>query len=152
MPRAAAALAAVLLLGAGLLAQAQARRATVVIEQGIRRAAVQAEIAETPEQREIGLMHRASLAEDAGMLFIYAEEQRLSFWMKNTRIPLSVAFITSGWVINEILDMESPRPGQEPPIHTSKAPARYALEMNQGWFRRKGIGPGAWVRLEGGGR
>ncbi|MEK6711911.1 MAG: DUF192 domain-containing protein, partial [Nitrospinota bacterium] len=121
MPRAAAALAAVLLLGAGLLAQAQARRATVVIEQGIRRAAVQAEIAETPEQREIGLMHRASLAEDAGMLFIYPEEQRLSFWMKNTRIPLSVAFITSGWVIDEILDMEPPRPGQEPPIHASKA-------------------------------
>lgn len=153
MPRAAAALAvAVLLLGAGLLAQAQARRATVVIEQGIRRAAVQAEIAETPQAREIGLMHRASLPEDAGMLFIYPEEQRLSFWMKNTRIPLSIAFITSGWVINEILDMDPPRPGEPPRTYTSRAPARYALEMNQGWFRKKGIGPGARVRLEGGGR
>ena len=151
MRKLAAALAAVLLLAAGA-ALAQGRPVPLVIEQGIRRVTVQAEIAETPRQREIGLMHRESLPEDAGMLFIYPEASKLSFWMKNTRVPLSIAFISDQGVITEILDMDPPRPGQEPPIRTSREANRYALEVNQGWFQRKGIGPGARVRVEGLGR
>jgi len=97
-------------------------------------------------------MHRAGLPEDAGMLFIYPEASKLSFWMKNTRIPLSIAFISEKGVITEILDMDPPRPGQEPPVYTSREANRYALEVNQGWFRKKGVGPGARVRVEGLGR
>lgn len=143
-----AAAVAVLIFLASALASAQARRAPLVIEQGIRRATVQAELAETARQREIGLMHRESLPEDAGMLFIYPEAARLTFWMKDTRIPLSIAFISAQGVITEILDMDSPRPGQPPRIYTSRERNRYALEVNQGWFRKKGIEPGARVRLE----
>ncbi|MBI2132607.1 MAG: DUF192 domain-containing protein [Candidatus Tectomicrobia bacterium] len=151
MPRAAAALAVAFLLAAGA-ALAQGRPVPLAIEQGIRRVIVQAEIAETPRAREIGLMHRASLPEEAGMLFIYPEEQALSFWMKDTRIPLSIAFISAQGVITEILDMDPPRPGEPPRTHTSRGLNRYALEVNQGWFRRKGIEPGARVRVEGLGR
>lgn len=151
MPRAAAALAVAVLLAAGA-ALAQGRPVPLAIEQGIRRAVVQAEIAQTPRQREIGLMHRASLPEEAGMLFIYPEEQALSFWMKDTRIPLSIAFISAQGVITEILDMDPPRPGEPPRTYTSRGLNRYALEVNQGWFRRKGIEPGARVRVEGLGR
>lgn len=151
MPRAAAALASAFLLAAGA-ALAQGRPVPLAIEQGIRRAVVQAEIAETPQAREIGLMHRASLPEEAGMLFIYPEEQALSFWMKDTRIPLSIAFISAQGVITEILDMDPPRPGEPPRTYTSRGLSRYALEVNQGWFRRKGIEPGARVRVEGLGR
>ena len=151
MRKLAAALAAVLLLAAGT-ALAQGRPGPPAIEAGIRRATVQAEVAETPRQREAGLMHRAGLPEDAGMLFIYPEASKLSFWMKNPRIPLSIAFISEKGVITEILDMDPPRPGQEPPVYTSREANRYALEVNQGWFRKKGVGPGARVRVEGLGR
>lgn len=151
MRRGAAALIVLILLAAGA-ALAQGRPVPLAIEQGIRRATVQAEIAETPRQREIGLMHREGLPEDGGMLFIYPEASKLSFWMKNTRIPLSIAFISDQGVITEILDMDPPRPGAEPPTYTSREANRYALEVNRGWFQKKGIGPGARVRVEAVGR
>ncbi len=93
------------------------------------------EIADTPAKRETGLMGRTALAADAGMLFVFDQDQPLSFWMKDTLIPLSIAFINSKGIIVDIQDMQ---PLDETPHH-SVAPAKYALEVNQGFFRAQGI-------------
>lgn len=93
------------------------------------------EVAFTQKERTIGLMFRDKLDSDHGMLFIYPEEQNLSFWMKNTRIPLSIAFINSSGTITQI---ESMAP-YSLTSHTSKAKVRFALEMEEGWFRKNGI-------------
>ncbi|MDC7221894.1 MAG: DUF192 domain-containing protein [Spirochaetales bacterium] len=96
------------------------------------------ELARTNEERQTGLMHRESLDEDRGMLFIFDDERTRSFWMKNTLIPLSIAYIDRDGVIVDIRDME--------PLDTSSvpsaAPAMYALEVNQGKFREWGVRPG----------
>ena len=102
---------------------------------------VTAEIARSPEQRALGLMNRFSLKPDHGMLFIFERPEPLGFWMKNTFIPLSIAFIgTDGRIVN-IEDMKP----QTEETHWSKGPALYALEMKKGWFAERGIGPGAKV-------
>jgi uncharacterized membrane protein (UPF0127 family) len=100
-----------------------------------------AEIASTGNQRYMGLSFRSQLANDAGMLFVYPDEQALTFTMRNTRIPLSIAFITEDLVINEI-HLMNVGPGQ---LFPSGKPAKYALEVNQGWFARHGIEPGTRV-------
>ena len=96
------------------------------------------EIADTQETQEKGLMGRDSLDEDHGMLFVYDRDSRKSFWMKNTKIPLSIAYIAADGTIREIYDME--------PLSTriidSKYSVRYALEVNQGAFERHGIKAG----------
>ena len=106
-------------------------------------ASVRAEVAHTYETRQRGLMHRDSLAENTGMLFIYKDSQPRGFWMKNTRIPLSIAYANSIGEIVRIADMT--------PLDTTRvpslAPAKYALEMNQGWFERNGVKKGD--RIEG---
>ena len=93
------------------------------------------EIADTREAQEKGLMGRDSLDEDKGMLFVYDRDSRKSFWMKNTKIPLSLAYIATDGTIREIYDME--------PLSTkivdSKYSVRYVLEVNQGAFGRHGI-------------
>ena len=100
-----------------------------------------AEIVTTPEQRAVGLMNRFSLKPDHGMLFIFERPEPLGFWMKNTYIPLSIAFIgTDGRIVN----IEDMKPRSEE-THWSKGPARYALEMRRGWFAERGIGPGTAV-------
>ncbi|HEX8741470.1 MAG TPA: DUF192 domain-containing protein [Casimicrobiaceae bacterium] len=97
-----------------------------------------AEIAATPMQREIGLMNRFSLQPDHGMLFVFESAQPLEFWMKDTYIPLSVAFVdASGRILN--IDTMAP---QDLATHRSHGPALYALEVRQGWFLDHGIGPG----------
>ncbi len=83
-------------------------------------------------------MFRESLAEDAGMLFVFERETEAGFWMKNTLVPLSIAFISAGGVILHIEDME---PLTEN-LHYSPQPYRYAVEANQGWFARNSIGVG----------
>jgi uncharacterized protein len=100
-----------------------------------------AEIARTPEQQMVGLMNRFSLKPDHGMLFVYERPGALSFWMKNTYIPLSIAFIGAD---GRIVNIEDMRPLREE-THWSKGPALYALEMKKGWFAERGIGPGAVV-------
>ncbi|MEP7328621.1 MAG: DUF192 domain-containing protein [Betaproteobacteria bacterium] len=100
-----------------------------------------AEVANTPEQMSIGLMHRFSLKPDHGMLFVYDQPQPLGFWMKNTFVALSIAFIAADGRIVNIEDM-SP---QTEETHYSKGPALYALEMRKGWFAERGIGPGTTV-------
>lgn len=101
------------------------------------------ELAATPEQRTQGLMFRESLADDTGMLFVFPFDQGLSFWMRNTTIPLSIAFIDSERRIINIADMQ-PLDEQSVP---SERPARYALEVNQGWFGARGIRAGDLVEF-----
>jgi len=100
-----------------------------------------AEVAATPEQRARGLMHRFSLKPDQGMLFEFERPEVQGFWMKNTYIPLSIAFITAD---GRILNIEDMQPHSED-LHRSNGPALYAVEMRKGWFAAKGIGAGSKV-------
>lgn len=104
---------------------------------------VTAEVAERESQRERGLMERDSLPEDHGMLFVYSEPQTLSFWMRNTRLPLDIAFISPDGVIVDIQQMEPHSEEQ----HRSREPAMYALEMSRGWFEEHGVTVGDRVRF-----
>jgi len=96
------------------------------------------EVAATPDARATGLMNRFSLKPDHGMLFVFEMPQPMAFWMKNTYIPLSVAFVDRN---GRILNIEDMRP-QDEATHWSKGFALYAIEMKQGWFASKGIGAG----------
>ena len=100
-----------------------------------------AEIASTPAQRENGLMSRFSLKPDHGMLFVFERPEPLSFWMRNTYVALSIAFISADGTILNIDDMQ---PQTEDP-HWSKGAALYALEMKKGWFAERGIVAGMRV-------
>jgi uncharacterized membrane protein (UPF0127 family) len=108
---------------------------------------VRVEIADDPLERERGLMNRTSLGEDRGMLFVFPKEQPLSFWMKDTKIPLSIAYIDSEGRITDILDMKPL--DDEPPHYTSSEPVMYALEVNQGFFDERGVEVGDQVELPG---
>lgn len=105
-----------------------------------------AEIADNEFRRRKGLMFRKSLPANEGMLFVFEYSQKLSFWMKNTYIPLSIAFIDSEGFIKEIYDMA---PLNEHLIYTSNHPVRYALEVNKGWFAGNNIAPGCRVFFHG---
>ena len=96
------------------------------------------EVASTAETRATGLMNRFSLRQDHGMLFVFEAPQPLAFYMRNTYIPLSIAFIDSQ---GRILNIEDMQPKDES-THWSKGLALYAIEMRQGWFAAKGIGTG----------
>jgi hypothetical protein len=104
---------------------------------------IKVEVARTEKEKERGLMFRERLGKDRGMLFVYEGEEIRPFWMKNTRLPLSIAFIDKGGKIVDIQDME-PFSLQ---THISVYPAKYALEMNQGWFERNGIKVGDFVKI-----
>lgn len=99
---------------------------------------IQAEVAHTDAQRQQGLMHRTFMAVNQGMLFVFPQPQRVCMWMRNTFLPLSVAFLDEQGKVINIADMQ---PKTET-THCADAPARYALEMNQGWFAAKGVGSG----------
>ena len=104
---------------------------------------VTAELAITDDDRTMGLMHRESMGTDDGMLFVYPDVRPRSFWMKNTLIPLSIAFADRDGQIVKIADMEP-----HDTSHTKSVyPAMYALEMNQGWFEENGVKKGD--RIEG---
>jgi len=102
---------------------------------------VAVEIADSDEEREVGLMNRESLAEDAGMLFVFEEDVDFGFWMKNTLIPLSIAFADADGEIVRILDME---PCEADPcrVYDPEASYRTALEVNQGAFADWGVAEG----------
>lgn len=104
---------------------------------------IQAEVASTTETRSQGLMQRKSMAPGAGMLFLFDAPAAHCMWMKNTLIPLSVAFIDERGEIVNIADMQP----LDETTHCALRPVRYALEMNQGWFKKRGIGPG--TRIDG---
>ena len=103
--------------------------------------AVSIEIAATESARAHGLMHRDSMPEDHGMLFVYPKQKPLGFWMKDTRMPLSIAFADKTGKIVKIVEMT--------PFSTDSVkslyPAKYALEMNKGWFDSKGVTKGAMI-------
>ena len=104
---------------------------------------IQAELAQTPEQRATGLMFRQALGPNDGMLFVFEEPAQQCFWMKNTLVPLSIAFVADdGKVVN--LDEMKPRTLDS---HCSEKPVRYVLEMNEGWFKKRGIKAGS--KLQG---
>lgn len=100
-----------------------------------------AEVATSTATRSTGLMHRFSLKPDYGMLFVFRYPQPLSFWMKNTFVALSIAYIDER---GRIIDIEDMAPQTET-LHPSSGPALFALEMKKGWFREKGIAVGAAV-------
>ncbi len=104
--------------------------------------AVVAEVASTPEQRQTGLMQRRALAPDHGMLFVFRHDQDVCMWMKDTYLPLSVAFIDAAGAIRNLADMQ--------PLtldtHCASGAVRYALEMPLGWFSVHHAAPGARVR------
>jgi hypothetical protein len=123
------------------------KKGTVVLLAPGRRVVLQVEVADTAMARSRGLMNRERLATDGGMLFIFEEPGHWGFWMKNTLIPLSIAFIDKSWRIVDIQDMAvAPNPREGPfTIYEARAAALYALEVRQGLFKQKGIGVGARV-------
>jgi uncharacterized membrane protein (UPF0127 family) len=102
------------------------------------------ELASTESERASGLMYRDSLPKDHGMLFIYPQPQPLSFWMRNTIIPLSIAFFNDDGVIVNILEM---KPGIEVPPYRSEKPCRFALEMATHWFSDHGVKAGDRIEI-----
>lgn len=122
-----------------LAAAAQTRLPVLPLNAGIH--LVHAEVASTFESRTTGLMHRKSLGANNGMLFVFPEVGPHCMWMKNTYVPLSVAFIDEQHTIVSIHDMQP----QTEDSHCAAKPARYALEVNQGWFAAKGVKPGAKI-------
>jgi uncharacterized membrane protein (UPF0127 family) len=104
---------------------------------------IDAQVALTPEQRQIGLMYREKMPQAEGMIFVFEQAAEQCFWMKNTILPLTAAFVADDGTIVNLADM---KPQTENP-HCSAKPVRYVLEMNQGWFAKKGIKAGA--KLQG---
>ena len=134
--------ALVSLVAAALLALAPARAQPgplQKIELSIDMRVIHAEVADTVAARMQGLMYRASLPPNGGMLFVYEQPAMECMWMKNTLVPLSVAFMDDKGMIINIARMEP----QTEVSHCTQRPASYALEMDQGWFARNGIRPGA---------
>ena len=109
---------------------------------------INVDIAESRAQQEHGLMFREKMPKDEGMLFIFADEQPLSFWMKNTYIDLSIAYIGKDKKIIDIIDMKATSSLQTSyPSYPSSKPAMYALEMNKGWYTKNRIKIGDLLRL-----
>ena len=102
---------------------------------------IRAEVAADMASRSQGLMFRKSLGPNAGMVFIFDEEAQHCMWMKNTLLPLSVAFMDDSGAITNIEEMKP----QTEDSHCARKPARYALEMNKGWFAARGIKPGSRI-------
>lgn len=100
---------------------------------------IDTQVAATATQRATGLMFRASMPPGEGMLFVFDTPAEQCFWMKNTLLPLSAAFVADDGTIVNLVDMKP----QSTDSHCSKKPVRYVLEMNQGWFEKKGIKAGA---------
>ena len=113
---------------------------TVELKTGIYR--IQAELADTPKAREVGLMNRTSMPTNSGMLFVFEQKAGHCFWMNNTKIPLSIAFIADDGKIVNIEEMQAETTNN----HCPKAAVRYALEMNKQWFSERVIVPGTIIQ------
>ena len=103
---------------------------------------IQAELASTPQARQVGLMNRTSMPTDSGMLFIFDQKATHCFWMSNTKIPLAIAFLADDGKIVNIEEMQAETLNN----HCPKVPIRYALEMNRQWFSQRAIGPGSVIQ------
>ena len=104
---------------------------------------IDAQVAATPQQRQTGLMHRKEMPQHEGMLFVFEQPATQCFWMKNTLLPLTAAFLADDGTIVNLVDMQP----QSLDSHCSAKPVRYVLEMHQGWFAKRGLKAGA--RLSG---
>jgi uncharacterized membrane protein (UPF0127 family) len=113
---------------------------TIELKTGIYR--IQAELADTPKAREVGLMNRTSMPTNSGMLFIFEQKAGHCFWMNNTKIPLSIAFIADDGKIVNIEEMQAETTNN----HCPKGAVRYALEMNKQWFSERVIAPGTVIQ------
>jgi len=102
---------------------------------------IDAQVAAAPREREVGLMFRKEMPQQEGMLFVFEEPATQCFWMKNTLLPLTAAFVADDGRIVNLVDMQP----QTTDSHCSQEPVRYVLEMNQGWFDRKNIKTGAML-------
>jgi len=130
--------AALALLAACAAAQeAPQRLAAISLSAGMHN--IRAEVAQTDAQRAVGLMHRREMAPHEGMLFVFEQPGVQCFWMKNTLLALSIAFLADDGTVVNIADMKP----QTLDSHCSARPVRYALEMNQGWFAKRGLKPGS---------
>ena len=105
---------------------------------------IRAQLAITPLQRQIGLMHRREMPSHEGMLFVFDEPSQQCFWMRNTLIPLSIAFLAEDGTVVNLADMKP----QSDDSHCSAKPVRFVLEMNQGWFAKRGVKPGTRISGE----
>ena len=103
---------------------------------------IDAQVAMQPEQRQIGLMYRQEMPASEGMLFVFEQAGKQCFWMKNTLIPLTAAFVADDGTIVNLADMKP----QVTDSHCSEKPVRYVLEMNAGWFAKKGIKAGTKLK------
>jgi len=103
---------------------------------------IDAQVAQSPEERQIGLMFRSQMPTAEGMLFVFEAPSKQCFWMKNTLLPLTAAFIADDGTIVNLADMKP----QTTDTHCSNKPVRYVLEMNQGWFAKKGIKAGTKLK------
>lgn len=121
----------------GAQSRAQPTLPAVKLTAGIH--VITAEAATTNQTRMVGLMHRERLAPNHGMLFVFEDKAQQCFWMRNTPLPLTIAFIEDDGTIVQFADM-APRTEVS---HCSQRPVRYALEMEQGWFAKRGIAAGA---------
>jgi uncharacterized protein len=104
---------------------------------------IQAQVAATPQERAVGLMFRKEMPANEGMLFVFEQRSAQCFWMKNTLLPLTAAFVADDGTIVNLVDMQP----QSLDSHCSAKPVRYVLEMHQGWFDKRGIKAGS--RLSG---
>ncbi|MDO5691086.1 MAG: DUF192 domain-containing protein [Pseudomonadota bacterium] len=104
---------------------------------------IDTQLATTPEQRQIGLMFRKDMPQHEGMLFVFEQPAVQCFWMKNTLIPLTAAFVADDGSIVNLVDMQ---PLDEKGNHCSTQPVRYVLEMNQGWFKQRHLAAGSKLR------
>ena len=134
-------LAGALACGAAFAQDRPQRLASIQLTAGFH--LINAEVASTQEERAIGLMNRPAMPANDGMLFVFERPGEQCFWMKNTLLPLSIAFLDEDGTIVNIADMKP----QTLDSHCSAKPVRFALEMNQGWFAKRGIKPG--TRLKG---
>jgi uncharacterized membrane protein (UPF0127 family) len=100
---------------------------------------IDVQLAMTPEQRSTGLMYRREMPQQEGMLFVFEQPAPQCFWMKNTLLPLTAAFVADDGTITNLADMKP----QTTNSHCSTKPVRYVLEMNQGWFSKRGIKAGS---------
>ena len=121
-----------------LAANAQVNKGLPIVELSIKNSKLKTEVVADNTTRSVGLMNRFSLAPNHGMLFVFAQSEPLAFWMKNTFVPLSIAYVDSKGVIVSIVDM---KPHDES-TYPSGAPAMFAIEMKQDWFKERGIAVG----------
>ncbi len=131
------------LIGLAISAAAWAQNAMPTIELSAGFHRIEAEVAATDPNRQLGLMSRKAMPAQHGMLFVFNHENTHCMWMRNTLLPLSVAFMDAEGKIINIEDMQP----QTEDNHCARRPARFALEMNLGWFAQRGIKPG--MKLNG---